>query len=82
MRFLNTGFKGNMLISMITSFLRFNYMHLMGYKESDFGYLGAIGTWHVAGVVGLVTYEVAARVIESIQGRYQKLTPETTMELA
>jgi hypothetical protein len=82
MHFLDAGFKGNILISLITSFLRTNYMHLMGYKEGDFGYLGALGTWNVAGLVGLVIYEVAARVIESRRGTYRKLTPEETTELA
>jgi hypothetical protein len=84
MHFIDAGFKGHILISVTSSFLRTTYMHLMGYKECDFGYLGALGTWNVAGLVALIMYEIAARIMVSRRSGYlpvESLTPKETMEL-
>jgi hypothetical protein len=69
MHFVDASWKGNMIMSSLTSFVRVNGMRLLGYHESDFTYLGAIGTWNVAGLVAIVIYEVSARAIEFRQNK-------------
>jgi hypothetical protein len=85
MHFLDANFKGHMIISLMTSLLRANCMRFIGYRESDFTYWGAIGTWNIATVVALVIYEIAARIIESRRSNNictETLTREDTIELA
>jgi hypothetical protein len=86
MHFLDASWKGNMVISSLTSFLRVSGMHLLVYHEIDFTYLGAIVTWNVAGLVAIAIYEATVRMIEFRQNRRLSAAEgsmgEKTIELA
>jgi hypothetical protein len=86
MYFVDASWKGNMIMSSLTSFVRVSGMHLLGYRESDYTYLGALGTWNIAGLVAIAIYELAARMIEARQKRQLSAaecsTREKTIELA
>jgi hypothetical protein len=84
MHFVDATWKGRIIMTWLTRLVRMSYMHFTGYEESDFTYWSAIVTWNVAGVVAIVVYEIAARMIESgrsTQIPVEMLTRQDTTEL-
>jgi hypothetical protein len=65
MLFVDATLKGRIIMTWLARLVRMSYMHFTGYEEGDFTYWSAIVTWNVAGVVAIVIYEIAARMIES-----------------